>query len=181
MRVSRKVALFMGALLSVTIAGCSSTSVAPAAKPSWERVLPPEVSETDEVRVLGSDLEDGTYWANVAPVSGDDDVVFHVTRVRFGQVCERWAAEMLREDACLNDYGVEEYPEAYAGIAPYARVSVAMPGAPGENLLIDAATLRHLVRKDVLVLPAGYEWVPFPFVVSVEAGGITEAHQYWVP
>ena len=85
------------------------------------------------------------------------------------------------EDACLNDYGVEEYPEAFVSLSSYATVSVAMPGAPGENVLVDAATLRHLVLRDVIVLPEGYEWVPFPFVVNVEAGTIVEAHQHWVP
>lgn len=179
MRTPRTLVLLAAALL--VAAGCSSLSVDPAAKPSWESVQPPKVEVTDEVRIDGVELEDGTYWANVAPVSGDDDIVFRVTRVRFGEACERWAAEMLREDACLNDYGVEEYPEAYAVLSPYAGVSVAVPSGPGENLRVDAATLRHLVLEDVLVLPEGYEWVPFPFVVTVEAGAIVEAHQYWVP
>jgi len=168
-------------LLASVLVGCSSVSVDPAAKPSWKRVPPPQVSVTDEVRLDGIELEDGTYWASVAPVSGDANIVFRVTRVRFGEACERWATEMLREDACLNDYGVEEYPEAFVAISPYARVSVAMPAAPGENLLVDAATLRHMVSRDVIVLPEGYEWVPFPFVVTVEAGVVAEAHQFWVP
>lgn len=58
MRASHKVGIVIGAFLSVTIAGCSSTGIDPAAKPSWERVPPPEVLETDEVRVDGIDLED---------------------------------------------------------------------------------------------------------------------------
>lgn len=168
-------------VLAAGLTGCASMSVDPAAKPSWVKVPSPEVAATDEVRSDGADLEDGTYWATVAPVSGEDDIVFRVTRARFGEACEVWAVEMLREDACLNDYGVEEYPEAFVALSPYAGVSVAMPGGPGENLRIDAATLRHLVLKDVLVLPQGYEWVPFPFVVTVETGVIVEAHQHWVP
>lgn len=153
----------------------------PAAKPSWETTRPPQVSETDEVRVDGNDLEDGTYWADVRSVSGGDDIVFRVTRVRFGAACERWAAETLREDACLNDYGVEEYPEAFVALSPYATVSVAEPDAPGRNLLVDAATLRLLVLGEDITVPGRYAWVPFPFVVTVEAGTVAEAHQLWVP
>jgi hypothetical protein len=114
-------------------------------------------------------------------VSGAADIVFRVTRVRFGEACLAWAAEMLREDACLNDYGVEEYPEAFVSISPLARVSVAKPEGPGENLLVDATTLRHLVLGDMPALPDGYFWVPFPFVVTVEDGAVTAAHQLWVP
>ena len=175
-------ALVLSALVlsALVLSGCAA-EVVPAAKPSWAAVDPPEVAVTDEVRVDGTDLEDGTYWADVRPVSGSDAVVFRVTRVRFGDACERWAAETLRENACLNDYGVEEYPEAFVSLSPYARVSVARPEAPGANLLVDAATLGHLVAGDIVVLPDGYEWVPFPFVVTVTEGTVAEAHQFWVP
>lgn len=165
----------------ILLTACEAGSVAPAPKPSWEITASPQVTVTDEVRVVGADLADGTYWAGVSSVSGSDDIVFNVTRVRFGEACLAWAAEMLRDDACLNDYGVEEYPEAFVSISPLARVSVATPDGPGRNLRIDTTTLRRLISGDTFPLPDGYFWVPFPFVVTVEDATVVEAHQLWVP
>jgi len=177
-------AVARGAVLvgvAVLLVACGDGSVSPAAKPSWEQTPPPQVTVTDEVRVDGSALADGTYWAHVSAVSGIDDIIFKVTRVRFGEACLTWAAEMLREDACLNDYGVEEYPEAFVSIGALARVSVAVPDGPGRNLRVDTATLRRLVLGDMPALPNGYFWVPFPFIVTVEDAIVVEAHQLWVP
>jgi hypothetical protein len=175
--VSRGLVLAGVALLTA----CTAGSVAPAPKPSWEITASPQVTVTDEVRVVGNDLADGTYWASVSSVSGSGDLVFNVTRVRFGEVCLAWAAEMLRDDACLNDYGVEEYPEAFVSVSPLARVSVATPDGPGRNLRVDTATLRLLLVGDAPPLPDGYFWVPFPFIVTVEDATVVEAHQLWVP
>lgn len=177
-RVVTRVLVLVGVVL---LTACAAGSVAPAPKPSWETVAAPQVLVTDEVRVVGTDLADGTYWASVSPVSGSGDVVFNVTRVRFGEACRAWAAEILRDDACLNDYGVQEYPEAFVSISPLARVSVAAPDRPGRNLRVDAATLRLLIVGDALPLPDGYFWVPFPFVATVKDATIVEAHQLWVP
>lgn len=173
-------ALLVSALAALT-ASCTTGSVDPAAKPSWEAVESPPMVTTDEVRTNGPELLDGTYWATAAAVSGTSEIVFHVARVRFGEDCLLWAEANLREDACLNDYGVEEYPEAYAGISPAAVVSVADPAGPGRNFSVDTAALEDLVRGVTVGAPAGYFWVPFPFIVGVRDGEIVEAHQLWVP
>jgi len=157
----------------VILAGCADS-------PSWQRTEAPNVTTTDEVRVEGTTLVDGTYWADIAAVSGTRTVVFHVMRVRFGEDCLRWAAENGYEDACMNDYEVEQWPDAYAALAGDAVVSVAEPTGPGMNYRIDADTLHRLVFKETTG-PDGYQWTPFPFVVRIEDGSVVSADQFWVP
>ena len=182
--------LAAAALFMCLTAGCAATGTAtdaalnetennPAAL--WEEIVPPTVSSTDEIVLEGADLSPGTYWATVAPLSGTDGIVFRATRARFGAACDAWAEENLIEDGCLNDYAVETYPEAFVALSRDAWVSVALPDGPGRNLSLDAETLHRLVRGISVPTPEGYAWVPFPFVVKVDAGIVVAAHQLWVP
>jgi len=166
--------------LAAPLAACVPDAY-PATEPLWTVTTAPVLDESDPVEVDAGRLRDGTYWADVSALSGTDAVVFHVARVRFGEACERWATEMLRENGCLNDYGVEEYPSAHVALDPRADVSLADPSGPGRNLTIDAAVLTDLVHGDPLPTPAGYTWVPFPFVLAVRGGVVVAAHQLWVP
>lgn len=146
------------------------------------KVEPPKVStETDDVAVNDGTIGDGTYWAEIAPVSGSGDIVFRVLKARFGETCLKWAKDMGLEDGCLNDYNVESYPVAYVALDEMAEVSVAKADGPGTSYSINADVLKGLVRGDINGAPEGYAWVPFPFVVAVTNGYVTTAEQYWVP
>jgi hypothetical protein len=147
----------------------------------WEERAAPVLGSTDEVRTENNHLLDGVYWAEIAPVSGSERIVFRVLRVHYGEECHRWALEMGFEDACMNDYEVETYPEAYVELGDGAVITVARPDGPEGNLLIDRATLQRLVFSGSVNGPQGYEWVPFPFLLTVENGYATSAEQIWVP
>jgi len=162
----------------VTFGGCSRTN--PPA--SWNVVDPPVVkTETDDVVVDGATLADGTYWATIALVSGNDDVVFRVLKARFGDTCTQWAEDNGMADGCMNDYDVESYPDAYVGLNKLADVTVAKLDGPGTSYSINADTLNKLMQGDKTNAPDDYTWVPFPFVVTVINGLVTTAAQYWVP
>lgn len=159
-------------------AGCSRSN--PPA--SWSEVDPPVVkTETDDVVVDGATLADGTYWATIALVSGNDDVVFRVLKARFGDTCTQWAEDNGMADGCMNDYDVESYPDAYVGLDKLADVTVAKLDGPGTSYSINADTLKKLMQGDKTNAPDDYTWVPFPFVVTVINGLVTTAAQYWVP
>lgn len=169
------------ALLAVCVAvlGACSDKVPPEA--SWARVDPPVVeAETDDVTVINGKLEDGRYWATVAPVSGSGEIVFRVVKVRFGDACEAWAKERGLE-FCANDYAVEEFPDAYVALDELAEVTVSKADGPGTNYSVNGDTLKGLVRGDIDNATEGYVWTPFPFVATVTNGFVTSAEQYWVP
>lgn len=162
----------------LVVAACADTT--PPA--TWTKVTSPVVSsQTDDVAVEGTTLNDGTYWAEIAPVSGSGDIVFRVLKARFGATCTKWATDMGLDDGCLNDYNVESYPVAYVALDPKASVTVAESDGPGTSYSINADTLQKLVNGDTQDAPGGYSWVPFPFVVTVIDGYVTTAEQYWVP
>lgn len=162
------------------LTGCA-TSVDPAGKPSWANIASPVVESTDPVLTENGEISPGLYWAEVARVSGTSDIVFRITRVYFREECDKWAMETMNKNECFNDYGVQEFPYAYASISPVAKVSVAHQQGPGTNLSVDTATIKNLVLSEYVNSPSSYSWVPFPFVVRVEQGIIVEAHQFWVP
>ena len=162
------------------LTGCA-TSADPAAKPSWANVASPVAESTDPVLTENGEVNPGTYWAEVARVSGTSDIVFRITRVYFREECDKWAMETMNDNECFNDYGVQEFPDAYASISPVAKVSVADQQGPGTNLSVDTATIKNLVLMEYVNAPLAYSWVPFPFIVRVEQGTVVEAHQFWVP
>ena len=166
-------------VLALVVVACSDRTP-PAA--SWMVVDPPVVStETDDVAVNDGTIGDGTYWTEIAPVSGSGDIVFRVLKARFGDTCLKWAKDVGLEDGCLNDYNVESYPVAYVALDEMAEVSVAKADGPGTSYSINADVLKGLIRGDINGAPEGYAWVPFPFVVAVTNGYVTTAEQYWVP
>lgn len=164
---------FLVALVVVGLVGCTSEA-------SWQPVAPPSAATTDEVRIENTRLDDGTYWAEIAAVSGTRTVVFRVMRARFGEDCRRWADENGYTDACMNDYEVEEWPDAHVSLDEDAKVSVALPDGPEGNYRIDTDTLKELAFGADMG-PVGYQWTPFPFIVTVENGTVTNADQLWVP
>jgi len=164
-------------LVAFALTACSDKT--PPA--TWSKVDPPIVTnETDDVAVNEGILSDGTYWAEIAPISGSGDIAFRVVKARFGATCETWAKENGFE-FCANDYAVEEQPDGYVALDNLASISVAKADGPGTNYSINADVLRGLIRGDIDGAPDGYSWVPFPFVVTVTNGNVTTAEQYWVP
>jgi hypothetical protein len=165
------------AVLTCVIGSCASSST----EAPWTIDNPPVVSgETDDVTVTNGTLADGTYWAEIARISGTGDIAFRVTKARFGDTCEAWARDNGLE-FCANDYAVESYPDAYVALNDDAAVSVAKPDGPGTNYMISVNTLKRLLRGDTVGAPDGYTWAAFPFLVDVGDGYAIAARQFWVP
>jgi hypothetical protein len=174
---------FMSRFLIVTFAATGLAACASQNPQSmWAQVDPPTVAdETDDVTVDKGTLADGTYWATIAPVSGSSEVVFRTLKARFGDACYAWAKENGIEDGCLNDYHVEEWPDAHVALDTSAAVTVAQADGPGTSFSINAKTLRRLAFDESVDAPGNYAWTPFPFLVTVTNGKVTRAQQYWVP
>jgi hypothetical protein len=164
-----------------TLGGCSKEPP----ESSWAKVKAPLVKDqTDDIVVNDGTLADGTYWATISLTSGTGDIVFRVMKARFGDTCMKWAKDNGMTDACMDDYNVDSFTDAYAALDNRAEVSVAKPDGPGTNFSINVDTLKalmHGVNTQVGGAPKGYTWVPFPFVVAVTNGYVTTANQYWVP
>lgn len=149
---------------------------------TWTKVAPPTVTgSTDAVTVNDGGLADGSYWATIGQVSGSGEVVFTVSRAYFGAACEEWASERHMEEGCMNDYAVDDTDTAIVALAPDATGSVQMPAGPGMGYTVDAHILEALVSGSMTSPIAGYEWVPYPFLVNVQDGYVRDAQQIWVP
>lgn len=158
----------------------STTASAPAA--TWATVRPPTVTgSTDPVTFSNGKLADGTYWATLSPVSGSGDLVFTVARAYFGADCTTWAAERGMTEGCPNDYAVDDSNTALVAMNEGSTASVAAATGPGTNYSITAETLRGLFDGTSSSPVPGYQWTPFPFLVSVRNGFVLDARQFWVP
>lgn len=171
-------------LLALTLVATLALSACSSKNPpaTWAKVDPPVIKgETDEIVVDKGTLADGSYWATIAPVSGSSEIAFRVLKARFGDACYAWAKENGIEDGCLNDYHVDDWPDAYVALDKMADVSVATADGPGTSWSINADTLKRLVFGGSVDAPKNYTWTPFPFLVTVTNGRATTAQQYWVP
>ena len=61
------------------------------------------------------------------------------------------------------------------------RVTVAKPDGPGTSYRIKYSTLVKFVRNEQVDHPAGYQWVDFPFILTVRGGKVRDIDQYWTP
>ena len=126
-------------------------------------------------------LPDGRYWGTLHEVLGSGDVVFDITRARFGAECETWAKEQGMQEGCANDYAVDTSTRQFLKAGDVEWVSIADPAGPGRSYRVSLSTLTKLVRHEQVDVPAGFSWTDFPFIVTVEDGRTVGIDQYWVP
>lgn len=166
------------------------TTAVPAAPADYAPVAGPSVGgETNAIDPswLGADgvtlttVADGTYWATLA---GEGDtpqpfVNFKLTQAFFGAAC----TAKFGDASCDNDLATLETPTgAFPLYLATARLTVA-----------DAVTQRSFqVTNDELfglvggkppgaAAPAGFTYVPFAFLLTVQGGQIVAAEQVWTP
>lgn len=139
--------------------------------------------ERTSVAVDGSlqpSTADGDYWAEAIAVgSGRPFIMFDLSQAVFSQTCiEEFGAE-----ACEDEYAV--IPEPHGTISQLwdTLQSVTVVTKDRQNYAVPGAELASLIGGNApsADAPADYEYVAYPFLVTVRSGAIIEAHQIWVP
>lgn len=168
------------ALSLLVLASCGTEQ---STRSEWtETVSPaPVTGESADPIPVDRVLPDGRYWATAHEVLGDDDIVFTVTKARFGATCEEWASEQGLTEGCTNDYAIDDGTSQMIAVDDVEWVTVADPEGPGRSYRIEYDTLVDLVRGSQVDMPAGRTWTPFPFVLEIADGTVTSVDQYWVP
>ena len=169
----RLVRAVLGSVLLLALAGCAGSQ-------AWRIVPPPVVPDQTADIPFDNVLPDGLYWGEGILTQGSGELVFVLSKARFGAFCQAWAAAQGLGEECLNDYYVEPAAPAVATIADDTPVTVADLTDPAVSYAVDARTVRLLLAGG----PAdrsGFEWTPFPFLVTLESGVVTRAEQLWVP
>ena len=167
-------------VLTVTATACSST---PHALRPYDRAPVPAVPDrTHEVAAAWVDsnvgLADGQYWASDAHVDADR-LVFTLEQAFFGPAC----AESLGADECMSDYGVLDEPTGELTADPTAITVASVVADDQRNFSVPATELVNLLGggSPDPAAPTDYQWVDFPFLLTVRNGAVTEARQIWVP
>ena len=191
-RTARVVGLAVGLVvgLTVSLAACGGdgtekvplyATTAPAPVPQQTSAINPAWVEASG-ETLGNTVASGVYWATVGSVGVGVEpfVEFDLSQAFFGDAC---LAQFGDPDACVNDIGVQAEPH---GLLPALRSTlqvVTVVGADQRNFAITADELIALVsgERPAAEAPDGYQFAPFPFVVTVAGGTITAARQIWTP
>ena len=122
-------------------------------------------------------LSDGQYWAEDAVVDAGR-IVFTVVQVFFGPACE---AELGAEN-CMNDYGVLAEPTGEVAADPAALRIVSVAAEDQRNFSVSGSELLRLVQGEAPDGgPVDYRYTPFPFLLTLSGGQVSEARQIWVP
>jgi hypothetical protein len=156
--------------------------------PRWDVVPgPPIPTVTDPVPEDGVFVGANVFWAQAAPVVGDQNnaVVFVLSQFFSGEECIKYVTSIGIDpesgDACPNDYTVRTEPRAVMSISSDATVTVTYVETQ-ESRLITTEILQRLIRgEEPLGTPTDFDYTPFPFVVSTIDGVIVSAQQVWVP
>ena len=157
-------------------------TTAPAPVPQQTSAINPAWVESSG-ETLGTNVASGVYWATVATVGvgAEPFIEFDLAQAFFGDACLAQFGDS--PEACVNDVGVLAQPH---GLLPAFRSTlqvVTVVGVDQRNFAITADELIALVSGEppAAEAPDGYQFAPFPFVVTVTGGAITAARQIWTP
>jgi hypothetical protein len=166
--------LIGAATLAMLVGACSKDT--PATAQLYDKVPVPAVP--DRTAPVEEPLQDGEYWAVSVGVTGHE-LGFAFAQAFFGPACE---AE-LGAAACADEPGVREQPATELSVAAAELATVTVAAADRQNFAITGDELARLAGGGApsSAAPDGYTYVPYPFLVSVRGGIVTEAHQIWVP
>jgi hypothetical protein len=129
---------------------------------------------------LSEGLHDGDYWAvAVAVGSGRPFILFDLSQALFGETC----FVQLGLEECADDYSVIREPHGTFEVLWDELHSVSVVAESQQNFAVSGAELAALIGGNApgTGAPADYQYVPFPFLVTVTGGKIVDAHQIWVP
>lgn len=124
-------------------------------------------------------LPDGVYWALPTADNDAEHIGFDVSQALFGPTC----SSQLGADECPNDYGVVDDPHGTITVAATDLEVVSVVSEDQQNYAVDGPELAALAggKAPSATAPEGFAYVPFPFLLTVSNGTVTEARQIWVP
>jgi len=124
---------------------------------------------------------DGAYWGELL-FPGDSSrqsLTFRITQAFFADAC----AEELGADECPNDFGTLSDPSLDVDAALADLLSITVVTDDRANFAVTADELLSIAggAKPAEEAPEGFEFAPFPFLLTVRDGKIVEARQIWLP
>lgn len=124
---------------------------------------------------------DGAYWAELVGFDlGTEPVfLFDVSQALFAQAC----LDTLGADGCPNDFGVVTEPRLLVTAPASDMASVTVAAGNQQNFAITADELLRLVSGEgpSAAAPEDFEYVEFPFLLTVRDGTVVTANQVWAP
>jgi hypothetical protein len=174
-RISRAVAALVCA--TVALSACGDNSLGSVGL--YDRAPVPFVPDrTEQLEPDPEPLLDGYYWAELVGPIGTDQLRFELTQAFFASACE----EEFGADACVQGFAVvATNPRTVdASVATIGIVSVV--AETRQNYAVTAEELWRLVSGESPDERASdtYAYRPYPFLVSVAAGVVTEVRQIWL-
>ncbi|MDO8364299.1 MAG: hypothetical protein Q7V88_15515 [Actinomycetota bacterium] len=173
-------------LLAVATAGLLLAACADDIDPGtvglYDRAPVPAVPDrTEPIDPGGATLADGLYWAELVGFDAGQQPVllFRLTQAFFAATC---LAE-LGEDGCTDDYGTLDDPSRTVDVPLPQVVSVTVAAPSRQNYAVTAAELLALAGAGTAAAaaPPDYQYIEFPYLLTVRDGLVVEAHQIWVP
>jgi hypothetical protein len=126
-------------------------------------------------------VDDGDYWAQLIGADGEEGTVtFGLQQAVFAQTC----VDTLGADECVNGYGlVQSEVSVLLVAAVQAIVSPTVVAESQQNYAITGSELIALALggQPDRAAPDDYQYVTFPYLITVRNGEVVEAHQIWVP
>jgi len=173
----RRVAGAAVACLSLTACG----DAGPDTVKLYDRAPVPGVPDRTAVvdPTMSTLAPDGEYWAELSGGTVGEALTFLVTQAFFADAC----VEQLGVDECPNDFGTLDEPSVTVTVQVADIGSVTVVADNRQNFAVTAQELFILAggQSPSEGAPESFAYVPFPFLLTVRAGKIVEAHQIWLP
>lgn len=157
-----RVAVAFTLLLVVACAGDDTETVQP-----YDRAPVPAVPDRTKA-IDPNALADGDYWAEAIAVgSGRPIIVFELAQASFVD----------------DEFVIDDEPSATVTVPWDDLRSVTVVAATRQNYAVPGAELASLIAGNPpsAEAPDDFVYTPYPFVVTVRRGTITEAYQIWLP
>ena len=144
----------------------------------YDRAPVPAVPDQTSAIPATGQLPDGQYWADAAEVV-DGNIELTLMQAFFGPSC----ITALGEEDCPNDYGVQVEPSLTMRVMADSTLTATVAADSGQNYVVFGDELSTLISggQPAGSAPDAYSYTPFPFLVTIDGGVVTELHQIWVP
>jgi hypothetical protein len=169
---------------STTLAPASTDATSTTVKPHklYDQLAAPilPTDHTPPVPASGP-LPDGTYWV---VYNGGDQATpdVDVYQAFFGDACVAEAA--AKGDECLDDYYVLDTPTQNITTMPFSDdvvITVSDESTQKSYFVTPGELVKIRAGSPSAGAPAGYHYVPFPYLMRVRSGKITRFRQVWTP